>query len=170
MVPLRSLAEKLGAEVSMDSKSKTVFVRPTNAILIPDLEDTHVDQVSNRVETSKVQQFLYKNSVAYAFPYQNELTIKLPNHTLNLRMKYPLLGDIIADSDGYFYIIWGKEGSNYTEETIFITKISPSGQEIQTTGFQGRSLMGEQGNTKIPFCRKLCIRHRQWTTDGQLCT
>ncbi|MGN0163737.1 MAG: hypothetical protein ACI4EA_09215 [Candidatus Ornithomonoglobus sp.] len=81
------------------------------------------------------------------------LEIVTPNKKLQVEMKYPLLGDVISDDDGYFYVIWGKknEQNNYNEETIFISKYSEDGKHMGTTGFTGESPMGESGNTKIPF-------------------
>lgn len=72
-------------------------------------------------------------------------------------MKYPLLGDVIADDDGNFYVVWGKNGTAYTEHTVFISKYSPNGEHIKTTGFAGESPMGESGNTMTPFAYGNCV-------------
>lgn len=151
MVPLRTLAEKLGGIVTIDAKTKKVYVQATDTILISDLKSTHISKTSKWAQVSSVQQFLYKNQPAYAFAYQDKLIIKTSSGRINMKMKYPLLGDVIADDEGYFYVVWGKEGKSNQDETMFISKFSPTGEELKTVGFKGVSLMGSDGNTKIPF-------------------
>lgn len=58
---------------------------------------------------------------------------------------------MISDNDGNFYIVWGKDGTENTEQTVFISKYSPMGVHIKTTGFVGECIFGPNSNTKIPF-------------------
>lgn len=157
MVPLRSLAEKMGSIVSIDPKTNKVYVQPTDSVLISDLDSTHIDTTERWAQVSTVQQFLYKEQLAYAFVHQGKLIIKMPNGQLDIKMKYPLLGDVIADPEGHLYVVWGKEGKSPQEETIFISKFSPKGDELKTTGFRGVSVLGTDGNTKTPFYAGNCI-------------
>jgi len=123
-----------------------------------DLSDTQANWISNWARVSPVQQFSYMDEgLAYAYAFDNRLKIVTPSKALSIEMKYPMLGDVISDDEGNFYIVWGKEGTKNTDETIFISKYSPAGEHIKTTGFVGISPLGADGNTKIPFVAGNCV-------------
>jgi len=116
--------------------------------------DTQIMDFWNWAEVSSVQQFSYKgDGLAYAFTNEKDkkLIIQTPKKELKVDLLYPILGDVIADETGNFYVIWGRESTSNTKETVFITKYSPEGKLIKTTGFVGASPMKADGNTKIPF-------------------
>lgn len=123
------------------------------------ITNTNVSQISNFSHISSLQQFKYMNKgLAYAYAEDNMLNIVTPNNRMQFEMKYPLLGDVISDDNGNFYIVWGEENetSNYDIETVFISKYSERGDHIKTTGFVGQSIMGKSGNTKTPFSFGTC--------------
>ena len=95
--------------------------------------------------------------MAYAYVTDNHLKIVTPSKELSIKMKYPKLGDVISDDDGNFYIVWGKDGTNNTDRTIFISKYSPVGVHITTIGFTGSCFSGPDYNTKIPFDAGNCV-------------
>ena len=133
-------------------------VTASNAFKLPELTGTQAKQVSRWANVSSVQQFLYKNEgIAYAYVYNGKLNVHLPHQFLKLKMEYPLLGDVISDEEGNIYIVWGKEGNTSSDQTIFISKYSPKGTLLKTTGFKGESVMGESGNTKLPFDAGNCV-------------
>lgn len=109
----------------------------------------------NWATVSNLHQFKYKNEgLAYAYIKGSSLIIKTPKKELSLKVQYPLLGDVISDDDGNFYVVWGKEntGSTNTVETVFISKYSSDGSHVKTTGFVGKSsLWGNEANTQLPF-------------------
>jgi len=152
MIPLKEVAENLGCTVNVNAKTQTATINLSGEILVPKLADTSQSVVENWAKVSSVHQFLYKNEgFAYAYGYDGKLTIHTPSHQLNIEMKYPLLGDVLSDDEGNFYVVWGKEGQANTDETIWISKYSQTGEHLNTTGFKGESVMGVDGNTKIPF-------------------
>lgn len=152
MVPLDDVAKKLGCIVIRDDKGKKTKIQPTDGIITPSIWFTSARLVSNWAYVSDVQQFLYKEEgLAFALQGKEKLIITTPSSTLELKMKYPILGDVISDMDGNLYIVWGQEGTKYTDKTMFISKYSATGEHIKTTGFEGKSVMGANGNTKSPF-------------------
>lgn len=158
MIPLDEVAKKLGCVVKRDKKSKKTKIQPSDGIITTNIWNTSERAVSNWASVSSVHEFLYKEEgLAFAFQNKEKLIITTPNRTLELKMKYPRLGDVISDTDGNLYIVWGQEGSKYTDKTVFISKYSATGEHIKTTGFEGESKMGEDGNTKIPFNHGNCI-------------
>lgn len=128
-----------------------------------DILNSNAFEVTNWAEISSVQQFLYKQEgLAYAYREKKKLYIITPQRELTIVSKYPLLGDVISDEDGNFYVIWGK--SNKTDDasvaTTFITKYDPYGKEIKTTGFVGKSMPwgnAQKAKTKIPFSNGNCV-------------
>ena len=122
-------------------------------------ESTFKIYPSNYVDVSFIQQFKYKNEgVGYAYLENNVLMVVLPKKTLKIAAKYPKLGDVIADNNGNLYVVWGKNNENeeYNTKTVFISKYTPSGSHVKTTGFVGESIMGDSGNTKVPFWAGNC--------------
>lgn len=132
---------------------KETSKEPENNVTTIDINKTHINSISNYGGVSSVQQFAYKNNgIAYGYLNSaNDLVITTSNDEIVIDGKYPKLGDIIADEDGNFYVVWGKEGVKNSDETLFISKYNAKGSHLKTTGFKGESLMGEDGNTKIPF-------------------
>ncbi len=122
------------------------------------VDNTQMNKISNWAKVSSVQQFAYVNEgLAYAYVIDDHLTIVTPSKVLDIGMLYPKLGDVISDDGGNFYIIWGKDGTENIEQTIFISKYSPKGVHIKTTGFVGESQMGSDGNTMVPFNAGNCV-------------
>lgn len=162
---LRDLGSTFDFGVEWDGKNNTIVIEsamhyvPTDSTATNlQITNTHKNHISNWASISSVQQFSYKNEgLAYAYIENNRLQITTPNKQLTIEVKYPLLGDIISDDDGNFYIVWGKEGVLNTDETIFISKYSPEGAHIKTLGFVGKSVMGADGNTQIPFDAGNCV-------------
>ncbi|PAD74117.1 copper amine oxidase N-terminal domain-containing protein [Paenibacillus campinasensis] len=121
------------------------------------LENTQKDYISNTASISPVQQFSYKNEgFAYAYVKDKSLIIVTPSKQLSVEMKYPILGDVISDDDGNIYVVWGKQNDSngLINENVFISKYSPEGQHIKTTGFVGKSSPWGDSNaakTKTPF-------------------
>ena len=120
---------------------------------------TNRTYVYNWATTSSIQQFKYKNEgMGYAYLESNSLKVVLPKKTLKIAAKYPKLGDVIADNNGNLYVVWGKANNtgNTNVETIVISKYTPNGAHVKTTGFTGKSPMGTYGTTKIPFNAGKC--------------
>ncbi|WP_409346097.1 hypothetical protein [Paenibacillus sp. MBLB4367] len=167
---LRDLGSTFDFYVGWDGNNNTVEIEsmfsyvPENSgdsySYIGDINvgNTQKNNISNWANVSPLQQFSYKNEgVAYAYVKDSSLIIVTPSKELSVEMKYPKIGDVISDDDGNFYIVWGKNGTANTEQTVFISKYSPNGAQIKTTGFVGASAMGADGNTKIPFDAGNCV-------------
>ena len=168
LLPIRAVVENLGCEANWIQETRTIMIEyyDSPTVTLSNIHTTEQVTVSNSAFVSRVQQFSYKNEgLAYAYIDTESLEITTPNKQLSLEIKYPKLGDVISDDDGNFYIVWGKDGTENTEETIFISKYSPEGIHVKTTGFKGESLMGEDGNTKVPFRSGNCASA---IGDGQL--
>ncbi len=125
----------------------------------PMLMNTEASYVRNWDSVSPVQQFSYMDEgLGYAYVEENMLKITTPSRMLEARFIYPLmeeplLGDVIADDEGNFYVVCGRrnDSEDTDTDTVFISKYAPDGSHITTTGFRGDSVMGERGRTKIPF-------------------
>ena len=161
---LRDLGSTFDFCVEWDAKKSTVVIesmfgylpinRSDSYSYISDVNivDTQMNFINNWANVSSVQQFAYLNEgLAYAYVINNNLKIVTPSKALSVEMKYPKLGDVISDDDGNFYIVWGKEGTVNTDQTVYISKYTPNGDHIKTASFVGESPMGADGNTKIPF-------------------
>lgn len=161
---LRDLASALDFSVEWDGYNNTVVIDSLfgyvpdnsgdtyNLIRNIGLGDTQMSTISRWASVSNVQQFSYRDEgLGYAYSTGTDLKIVTPGKTLTIDKKYPKLGDVIADDDGNFYIVWGQEGEVNTDVTMFISKYSPSGKHMATTGFVGDSPLDADGNTKIPF-------------------
>ena len=112
---------------------------------------------------SSVQQFEYMNKgLAYAYIENGKLQIKTPDNEYSIDAKYPLLGDVISDSEGCFYVVWGIENKkiNTYPETTFISKYSPAGEHVKTIGFVGNSSTfydSDESKTQKPFSFGNCV-------------
>jgi hypothetical protein len=165
---LRDLADTMDFYIEWDEARGVVELEtlfgyvPENAgdsySLVRNLNAGNTQQtiVSNWASISPVQQFPYKNEgLAYAYVKDNRLIIATPGKQLSVEMKSPLLGDVISDEDGNFYIVWGRENpDDEPVETIFISKYSPEGRHIKSTGFVGQSPLRsnyDAGKMKAPF-------------------
>ena len=163
LLPIRAVVEKLGCNVLWDERNRQVIIgQPdmgqSDTIMVPGVANTQRTGISNWANVSSVQQFAYKNEgLAYAYIKGGNLEITTPSKQLTLEMKYPILGDLISDLDGNFYVIWGREGSINSDQTVFISQYTGDGVHVRTTGFTGKSYMGEDGNTKIPFSHGNCV-------------
>lgn len=157
LLPLRHIMEAIGAEVHWDEEEKIISITYEEFVYLVNHYDTSQTGISNYARVSNLQQFSYKDKgIAYGYLKDNRLHIHTPENTLVFSQKYPLLGDIISDDEGYLYVIWGSanETSNKQAHTTFITKYSPSGKEIKTNGFEGYSSPwngSEDANTQLPF-------------------
>lgn len=157
LLPIRAIVENLGYEVTWNAVKQTLSIQPEGVIIVDELENTQASGTNNWAQISSVHQFSYKKEgIAYAYVDSNQLKVTTPNKTLTFEMKYPILGDIISDDDGKFYVIWGK--ANNTEnakiKTVFISKYSSEGKELNTTGFVGESSPwddADSAKTKVPF-------------------
>lgn len=162
---LRDIGKALNFSVEWDAEWDAIRIEPFyeyieegidsfELVRNTGLSSTNQIGALNWAKVSSLQQFKYLDEgLAYAYPNNDTLNIVTLNKTLKLDMKYPLLGDIISDDDGNFYIVWGKENESgsTSEETVFISKYDENGSHIRTTGFVGECRMGERGNTKSPF-------------------
>lgn len=134
------------------------IIEQTGIVTVYGVNNTQEQSIRNWGSVSSVQQFAYKNEgLAYAYIKDDNLQITTPKNTFIIEMKYPILGDVISDDDGNFYMVWGKEGTSYKDETIFISKYTSQGVHVKTVGFTGESVMGQDGNTKIPFDAGNCV-------------
>lgn len=157
LLPIRAIFEELGYSVDWVDSDKTIIIEELGTVKVPGLKNTHVSNIRNWAFVSSVQQFDYMGEgLAYAYINGSNLEIKLPNNQLSIGVKYPSLGDVISDNEGNIYIVWGKKGKVNTDQTIFISKYSPEGIHIKTTGFIGESRAEDSGNTKEPFYAGNC--------------
>ena len=158
VMPIRAVVEELGGEVQWDETERTVSIIYDEIISVPGVRNTQAWGANNWANVSSVQQFLYKNEgLAFAYVMGNNLEIVTPGNQITIKMEYPKLGDVISDDIGNFYIVWGKDGSRSTDQTVFISKYSSAGTHIKTTGFTGVSVMGDSGNTQYPFSYGNCV-------------
>lgn len=76
--------------------------------------------------------------------------------TVKIKKKYPLLGDVISDSSGNVYIVWGQENSELKSslDTMAISKYSSAGKHIKTTKFT--SSTSNPRDTMVPFEAGTC--------------
>lgn len=157
LLPIRAIVENLGYEVLWNEAEQTLSIEQEGSIVVDGLKNTQAYGIANWAQISSVQQFTYKDDgLAYAYVDRNKLILTTPNTTLTLDMKYPILGDVISDAEGNFYIIWGRENTtnNADMETTFISKYSSEGAHLKTTGFVGKSSPwhdDDSAKTKIPF-------------------
>ena len=151
------------AEVTctIDGVSAHTTVNVEFAQSVPQLSNTQASRISNWAYVSSVQQFAYMDAgIGYAYEQDDSLIISIPGKVIETEMKYPLLGDVIADEDGNIYVVWGRvNATNDTSvETVFISKYSADGAHIMTTGFVGDSkVWGDSGRTKEPFSSGNCV-------------
>ncbi len=163
LLPIRAVVEKFGYEVQWNEETKIVNIEQPGTIIFPNLANTQKSFISNTANISSVQQFMYKNEgLAYAYEQDGSLIITTPSSRISFAIKYPKLGDVISDDDGNFYVVWGKdnETADASIETVFISKYSPDGQHIDTTGFVGKSTPwgdSDSAKTKVPFRSGNCV-------------
>jgi len=167
---LRDIASTFDFFVDWDNIRRTVIVETMFGYVPEDssdsysykssinVGDTQEVRINNWARVSPVQQFLYLGeSLAYAYEDNDYLKIVTRNKELGIAMKYSKLGDVISDDDGNFFIVWGKDGTENTEQTVFISKYSSKGEHIKTSGFVGESILGTGGNTQAPFEAGNCV-------------
>lgn len=157
LLPLRAVIEALGYTLSWEPSTSTANIEEVGALILEGLGDTHANRPSRWAYISPIQQFSYKNEgLAYAYESNGKLIVQTPSRRLVLDQLYPLLGDVISDELGHFYVVWGlsNENSQTPIETLFISKYSPDGQFIKSVGFEGDSSPWGKDNsakTQIPF-------------------
>jgi hypothetical protein len=112
---------------------------PTSPSSIPDWQSTPA-----------VSQFTYGGDFAIAWADQEILFIVCGKTRLEIPKLHAKFAGIISDADGNFYIIFGEDNNpdDDSVETIFISKHTPDGELLETTGFSGFS--------KWPFERANC--------------
>ena len=99
---------------------------------------TNATYPGNCGQVSAIQQFKYKNAgMGYAYTNKNVLTVVTPEKTFKVTNNKMILGDVIADDSGNIYVIWGIRNSDkkYEPSTMHISKYTPNGQLVKTTGF-----------------------------------
>lgn len=157
LLPLRAVIESLGYTLSWEPSTSTVNIEEVDTLILNDLANTHDTSPSRWAYVSPVQQFSYKNEgLAFAYESKGKLIVQTPSKRLVLDKLYPLLGDVISDEMGNFYVVWGlsNENSQTPKETLFISKFSPEGQFVKSVGFEGESSPWGKDNsakTQIPF-------------------
>ncbi len=167
---LRDLGEALDFSVEWNGKINAIYIATMYGYVPADesgyelmrdtgAADTNITYAGNYGCVSPVQQFLYTDEgLAYAYEKDGMLEIVTPSKSLSVKMLHSKLGDVISDDDGNFYVVWGdgNKSDNTDTETIFISKYSAAGKPQKTVGFIGKSVMGDDGNTKIPFDAGSC--------------
>ena len=70
-------------------------------------------------------------------------------YSRKIKMKYPLLGGVACDEDGYFYIVWGQNDTdtNPGDVTMAVSKYKKNGDHVKTLKFATE----KTGATKEPF-------------------
>ncbi len=118
---------------------------------------------SNWEGVSTVSQFTdEKGNYCFAYDSKKYVTVvktengKPLKKKIKLMKENPLFGGVICDAEGNFYLACGKENksSDYTKNTIFISKYDSSGKHIKTVGDNGSSscrYYGKNFNTQCPF-------------------
>ena len=157
LLPLRAVVEALDYQITWNAKQNSAQVVEAGSLAIEGLSNTQVDYLWRWATISPVQQFAYKDlGLAYAYKKDNFLYVQTPEKLLKTPQKYPRLGDVIADSAGNIYVVWGKENEtkNQPTDTTFISKYNSDGQHLASTGFEGSSSPWGSSNlakTQIPF-------------------
>ena len=123
-----------------------------------------IGQYANWDGVSNVSQFADADG-SYCFAYDNSESVvivrtkngKPVKKTITLKKEYPLFGGVACDSDGYYYLVTGRENSTSDTEkdTIFISKYGKKGKLLKTVGDNGSSSLGywynSSFNTRVPF-------------------
>ncbi len=108
---------------------------------------------------SAIQFFDHKGNINFAVNTYGEIgspikIVQLDSNNkkmgeLNIARKYELLGNVICDDKGYYYIIWGNNAGEkivFTETAIAVSKYTNAGNHIKTTTYTR-----EEVNTAYPF-------------------
>lgn len=82
------------------------------------------------------------------------------SESIKIKKKFPLLGDVLDDSSGNIYIVWGQEDTARTVgfTTMAISKYSKDGNHIKTTKFNTKEFTSSSDyfQTKVPFANGSC--------------
>ena len=154
---IRKKIYKLKCKVTVERSQNTYESSPN-----VEIADSNIGFLSNWSGVSPLQQFSYKDEgIGYAYLDKKSLHIVTCSKELTINSEYSLLGDVIADKDGNFYVVWGENNktNNADVETVVISKYSPDGKEIKSTGFVGKSSPWGNSNdakTKEPFAFGNC--------------
>lgn len=157
LLPIRAVLEKLGYDVQWNEQTRTINIEEIDSVIISNLKGTHANYDSNWANISSVHQFNYKDEgLAYAYVKDGNLQIVAPSKVLSIEIKYPILGDVISDDNGNFYVVWGRDNDtdDASIETVYISKYLSDGTHVKTTGFVGKSSPWGNDNsakTKRPF-------------------
>lgn len=149
--------------VTMEKILESGAVEKAGYLSVPALPSTQACSAPEWADISSVQQFRYKDDgLAFAYEMAGKLMVVMPGSMISIEMKYPILGDVIADMEGNIYVVWGDVNSTSQTpvETTFVSKFLPNGQHVRTTGFVGRSSpWGDSSSamTQRPFCFGNCV-------------
>lgn len=171
LLPLRAVIEALGYQITWDANTNVASIEEGGTLKVTGLDDTQSFMPMKWAYIPSVQQFYYRETgMAYAYVSQGKLIIQMPTKQFKLDLLHPLIGDVLSDDAGNFYVVWGQpnENSNTPKETVLISKYTSEGQHIKTTGFVGTSSPWKNSDlakTQIPFDAGNCV---SVIADGKL--
>lgn len=148
---------RLACNVKVNKPSDTYYRKNVK------LSDSNSSYCDDGISYSRVQQFTYKDEgMAYAYLVDGILFIITPKKELKINAKYSRLGDVIADEQGNFYVIWGEKNptDDASVKTTVISKYDAEGNEIKSTGFVGESTPwydSDEAKTQYPFYIGNCV-------------
>ena len=103
-----------------------------------------------------------QNQINVAYQAKGTLTIQKYNpdtlertEKFTVSARYPLFGDVVCDSDGYYYVVWGQDDDQVTNcVTMCVSKYNNKGvfqKEILFKGFDTSPIMYDDWGTMLPF-------------------
>ena len=114
---------------------------------------SYVSQISQFTDKEGKLSFAYTDdSFLYIVTLNSDKSIK---KTIKINKKYPEMGGVACDTDGYYYVVWGKpdDSGKGGVTTAAISKYTSTGSIVKTTNFT-TSLQDENGSswdTRYPF-------------------
>lgn len=104
----------------------------------------------------------HKNQINVAYMGNGKLSIQKYNpdtlsrtEKLDIPARYPLLGDVVCDSAGNYYVVWGQNDSSETNcVTMCVTKYNSNGvfqKEILFNGYDTKPYSADDWGTQYPF-------------------
>lgn len=163
-------------------KADVITQLGTETVSIEYLDD-EVGYIRNwhgdRAMVSELTHF-FDNQGRYTIAYSDNTYVYITIHneemsqlkTILIEKKYPLLGDVTCDSNGYYYIVWGKADNEWSgnSDTIAVSKCDQNGKIISTLPFvTKKQISGDDFSntiqTAIPFHAGNCSTV---ITDGVL--
>lgn len=95
----------------------------------------HVSPVSDFIDADGRYSVAYSDSNnVYITRYKPDMTV---SDTITIKKQYPLVGGVICDNTGYYYIAWGQndDKGNGGIPTVAISKHEHNGAHIKTTEY-----------------------------------